>query len=105
MRPLRPGVIRRIYMKRIIIDEENDIIEIDGFKFDGIELDAKCEKCKATLFLQYQYDRSFCPECNVWKEKHPVCSDPGCPYCSIEHPKKPLPELNMTEKRITSQSR
>jgi hypothetical protein len=78
----------------IEIDDDNEVIIIDGYKFDGTELDANCDKCGSTLYLQYDYDRSFCPGCNVWTDKHPVCNDPSCPYCSMEHPLKPLPKAN-----------
>lgn len=45
-----------------------------------------CEICQAYLLYSFEYDASFCPGCNDWREK--TCSDPECSYCS-ERPQTP----------------
>lgn len=39
-----------------------------------------CHICGAYTLYSFEYDASFCPLCNDWREK--ACSDPECCYCS-----------------------
>jgi hypothetical protein len=75
-------------------DEDHGTVTINGQVFSGFVQDFECEVCNAPIVYDDDFDSQFCPGCNVWTEKHPVCSDKSCPYCNKVRPEKPLIEMD-----------
>ena len=76
-------------------DQEEGIVTIDGYQFQGFILDVSCPQCGQALIMNEDYDAEFCPACNIWKASR--CGDPSCPYCQ-NRPERPGPvaELSAT---------
>jgi hypothetical protein len=75
-------------MATVIENEENDVLVINGLKFEGFIDDAVCEKCSERRIYSSRYDAYFCAQCNEWMED--ACKDPSCEFCAYR-PFKPLP--------------
>lgn len=73
-------------------DEDYGTVTINGQIFSGFVQDVECEICHSPIVYDDNFDSQFCPGCNVWTEKHPVCSDKTCPYCNKVRPDMPLHE-------------
>jgi hypothetical protein len=73
-----------------VIKEENDVLLINGHKFDGFIDDALCPKCSEFRICSEEYDAYFCAACNEWLES--ACSDATCEFCS-SRPNKPLDSI------------
>jgi hypothetical protein len=73
---------------RVVEDENNGVVYIEGREIDGFIDDEKiCSQCSRPLIYFWDYDAYFCAPCNIWLE--PRCDDKTCQYC-IKRPDKPL---------------
>lgn len=72
----------------IYYDEEAEELSIFGVKYNGfIADDQGCSNCQGPIIYSHDFDATFCPSCNEWKES--TCSEPNCDYCQMR-PKTPL---------------
>ena len=79
------------------VDQYNDYtsdnegyITINGQEVFACIICGSCETCKSVIMYNYDYDSIFCPKCNKWLDKFPVCDDPTCQYCTKTRPERPL---------------
>ncbi len=71
-------------------DRKHGTLRINGQEIVGSVTRYMCEECNSFLVHHENYDSFFCPLCNIWTDYHPVCNDPGCHYCSLKRPQRPL---------------
>lgn len=77
---------------RIEEDASGLIVTVNGQEFSGYIVDSRCDTCHSVIVYDMYYDSMFCPACNEWTEKYPLCSDENCPFCSKKRPERPLRE-------------
>lgn len=82
--------LRRPQPVQIEEDETRGIVTINGQEFSGFVKDVECKICHSPIIYDDDFDSEFCPGCNMWTEKHPVCSDKSCYYCNKTRPARPL---------------
>lgn len=90
-------LLRRDYTRGVIIiprmkmtakiTQRGNIVDIDGFEFEGYESHFLCNICGSYQVFYTKYDSFFCPKCNIWLEAK--CDDPECIHCA-NRPDKPL---------------
>jgi hypothetical protein len=71
----------------VTIDTRQNLVLIDGFRFEGWIDRQSCATCGEVRVYYLVYDAFFCPACNAWLELR--CADPACDVCACR-PERPL---------------
>ncbi len=71
----------------VSVDQQQNLVVIDGFRFEGWVDQHRCPICREARVYYLAYDAFFCPDCNAWLEL--CCDDPGCDLCACR-PARPL---------------
>jgi len=54
------------------------------WKTHCVLVSSKCKVCGRRILFYWDYDATFCPNCNEWISED--CGNPKCPFCSIRPP-------------------